>query len=427
MYAASETLGLSERGALRLIAENASDFIAIDSADHRYLLVSAGSERVLGYPPAELLGRDGLDLVHPDDLSEAMEVRKVVEVGEGEGLSSLTLRLRHKDGHWVWVELTGRRTTVAKGALIVVARDVTERKLVEDELRQAEERFRRAFDEAPSGMAIVDLDGHWLQVNRALVTMTGYERDELVGQSFASFSHPDDRSTDREALERLVSGNLSHWHAETRYVRKDGAVVWARLSVVMIADADGAPRYMVSQMQDVTEERANAERLSQLALHDALTGLPNRVLLYDRLETAIARLGRSSTARFVVMFLDLNGFKMVNDEHGHQVGDTVLAEIGRRLAACVRVSDTVARYGGDEFVIVCEESDEKEVRSLVRRIRATVARPLLCGSQPIKLSVCIGVVSVDDPHTGPSEVIERADRVMYRNKVKAGRRPVFTG
>jgi diguanylate cyclase (GGDEF)-like protein/PAS domain S-box-containing protein len=324
----------------------------------------------------------------------------------------------------VWVEATARPTRAASGAVVVVARDVSERKSIEEELRQAEERFRRAFEDAPIGMAIVDLDGRWLQVNQALSTMTGYDRAELVGRTFASVTHVDDRGTDQGALEGLVSGRLTEWHAQKRYVRKDGGIVWVRLSVVMIADAAGAPSYLISQMQDITEERATTERLSRLALHDALTGLPNRVLLVDRLETALARLGRTGNARVVVMFLDLNGFKFVNDQYGHQCGDSVLAEIARRLGGCIRASDTVARYGGDEFVVVCEESDDAELRSLIRRIRREVSRPLLVGSQPVKLSVSIGVVSVDDPEAAPAEVIEKADRAMYRSKVKAGRRVV---
>ncbi|HWW53620.1 MAG TPA: PAS domain S-box protein [Acidimicrobiales bacterium] len=419
-YLADDSVGLSEKSALRLIAENASDFISINSVDRRYLFVSAGSERVLGYRPGELLGRRGLRLVHPDDLASAKQARKRIDAGEE--VSPLILRMRHKDGHWVWVELTARPSATASGAVVVVARDVSERKSVEDELHQAEERFRRAFEEAPSGMAIVDLGGHWVQVNQALCSLTGYDRDELTGRTFASVTHPDDRSVDSDALDGLVSGRLDEWHTEKRYVRKDGEVVWVRLSVVAIADASGAPAYLVSQMQDVTEERAQTERLSRLALHDALTGLPNRVLLFDRLETALARLGRSGNARVVVMFLDLNGFKLVNDEYGHHFGDSVLAEIGSRLGACVRASDTVARYGGDEFVIVCEESDAAEVRSLVRRIRRAISRPLLVGSQPVKLSVSIGVVSVDDAQAAPAGVIERADRAMYQSKVRAGRR-----
>lgn len=422
MYVADDRLGLSERWALRLIAENASDFISINTLDRRYAFVSTGCQRVLGYAPAELLGESGLDLVHPDDLARAIEA--CTRLDAGEEISPLLLRMRHKERHWVWVEVTARPTGAASGAVVVVARDVSERKLVEEELLQAEERFRRAFEDAPIGMAIVDLEGRWLQVNQALSTMTGYARAELVGRTFASVTHMDDRTTDQGALEGLVSGRLTEWHAEKRYVRKDGAVVWVRLSVVMIADAAGAPSYLISQMQDITEERATTERLSRLALHDALTGLPNRVLLVDRLETALARLGRTGSARVVVMFLDLNGFKFVNDQYGHQGGDSVLAEIARRLGRCIRASDTVARYGGDEFVVVCEESDDSEVRSLIRRIRREVSRPLLVGSEPVKLSVSIGVVSVDDPRAAPAEVIEKADRAMYRRKVKAGRRVV---
>jgi diguanylate cyclase (GGDEF)-like protein/PAS domain S-box-containing protein len=405
-----------------LIAENASDFISINTRDRCYAFVSTGCQRVLGYSPAELLGQSVLDLVHPDDLPSALEARTRVDAGEE--IAPFVLRMHHKRGHWVWVEATARPTRAASGAVVVVARDVSERKSIEEELRQAEERFRRAFEDAPIGMAIVDLDGRWLQVNQALSTMTGYGRAELVGRTFASVTHVDDRGTDQGALEGLVSGRLTEWHAQKRYVRKDGGIVWVRLSVVMIADAAGAPSYLISQMQDITEEQATTERLSRLALHDALTGLPNRVLLVDRLETALARLGRTGNARVVVMFLDLNGFKFVNDQYGHQCGDSVLAEIAGRLGGCIRASDTVARYGGDEFVVVCEESDDAELRSLIRRIRREVSRPLLVGSQPVKLSVSIGVVSVDDTEAAPAEVIEKADRAMYRSKVKAGRRVV---
>jgi diguanylate cyclase (GGDEF)-like protein/PAS domain S-box-containing protein len=306
-------------------------------------------------------------------------------------------------------------------------RDVESREGMEA-LREAEERFRRAFDDAAIGMALASLDGRYLRVNPALAALTGYELDELVGMRFADITHPEDLSSDLAALEELLSGELASYETEKRYVHAQGHVVWVQVNVTVVQDGDGRPLHFIAQTQDVTERKRAQDELAHQALHDPLTGLPNRLLFLDRLEVALARLGRRDGA-VAVLFLDLDRFKLVNDSHGHEVGDQVLMEMAARLRGLLRPSDTLSRLGGDEFTILCEEvSCDEDATTVAERIADALAEPFPLADREVFLSASIGIALGRDRAMSASALLRDADAAMYSAKERGrSRYTIFDG
>jgi diguanylate cyclase (GGDEF)-like protein/PAS domain S-box-containing protein len=285
----------------------------------------------------------------------------------------------------------------------------------EDELGQAEERFRSAFDNASIGMALVGLDGRWLRVNQALAGITGYSSDELVGMSFRELTPPEDVGVDLSALAALAAGTRSAYHAEKRYIRADGEGVWVALSVSVVRDRDGEPMHLISQMQDITARRAAEHELAERALHDPLTKLPNRLLFGDRVEVALARIQRSGSS-LAVFFIDLDRFKLINDSLGHAVGDRMLVEVSARLRSVVRPSDTVARFGGDEFAVLCENTDEQAATLVAERILSRLGEPMVIDGRELFMNASIGIAVSRDHRVKAEGMLRDSDAAMYRAK-----------
>ncbi len=295
-------------------------------------------------------------------------------------------------------------------------------------LREAEERFRRAFDDAPIGMALASLDGRYLRVNPALAALTGYEVDELIGMGFRDITHQEDLKSDLAAMEALLSGELETYETEKRYVHAQGHVLWVQVNVTVVHDGDGAPLHFVAQTQDVTERKRAQAELAHQALHDPLTGLPNRLLFLDRLEVALAHLGRRDGA-VAVLFLDLDRFKLINDSHGHEVGDQVLMEMAGRLRGLLRPSDTLSRFGGDEFTILCEGvSDDEDAIAVAERIADALAEPVPLADREVFLSASIGIALGRDRAMSAGALLRDADAAMYGAKERGrSRYAIFDG
>jgi diguanylate cyclase (GGDEF)-like protein/PAS domain S-box-containing protein len=283
-------------------------------------------------------------------------------------------------------------------------------------LREAEERFRRAFDNAPIGMALASLDGRYLRVNPALAALTGYEVDELIGKAFSDITHPEDLKSDLAGLDELLSGELETYETEKRYVHAQGHVLWVQVNVTVVHDGDGGPLHFVAQTQDVTERKRAEAELAHQALHDPLTGLPNRLLFIDRLQVALAHLGRRDGA-VAVLFLDLDRFKLINDSHGHDVGDQVLMEMAGRLRGLLRPSDTLSRFGGDEFTILCEDvSSDEDAVVVAERVAEALAEPFPLADREVFLSASIGIALGRDRAMSAGALLRDADAAMYGAK-----------
>jgi diguanylate cyclase (GGDEF)-like protein/PAS domain S-box-containing protein len=295
-----------------------------------------------------------------------------------------------------------------------------------EELRQAQERFRLAFDNAPIGMCLVGPGGRFMQVNQALCDMLGYRGRDLLELGVLDITHPDDAALSKEAIADLGAGRVTRFHAEKRYLHADGHVLWGLLSAAVMHSANGGPGYVVAQVQDTTERHAAEERLVHQATHDPLTGLPNRVLLMDRLEMALARGRHDPTSCVAVLFVDVDGFKAVNDCLGHDVADDVLVEIAGRLRRNVRPLDTVARLGGDEFVIVCQDlvcgGGPEGVLEIGERLVSALADPIMIGSTEVPVTASIGIAYAAAAEAAAEGLIRDADRAMYRAKARGKNR-----
>jgi diguanylate cyclase (GGDEF)-like protein/PAS domain S-box-containing protein len=304
--------------------------------------------------------------------------------------------------------------------IVLNIRDITDRKQVELALAQATEQFRSSFENAPIGMALTSIDleapGRWLRVNQALADMLGYSRTELEGTKFERFTDPATRTADVEALSQLRRGETTSFTTVKRYRHADGHWIWVHLQTSTVAGNDGPRDYVISQMLDITERRAAEERLTFLALHDPLTGLANRRLLFDRLSVALARAERSGRL-VAVLYVDLDDFKGVNDAWGHDVGDQLLLHVARRLRELTRDADTLARLGGDEFVLVAEDLAEmSQAQRIAARIADSLRQPYdLPGAGVVAMSASVGV-GLAEPGADADAVVRRADAAMYEAK-----------
>jgi diguanylate cyclase (GGDEF)-like protein len=237
----------------------------------------------------------------------------------------------------------------------------------------------------------------------------------LLDTAFQTMTHPEDLDADLEQMELVLAGESESYSMEKRYRHADGHYIWALLSVSVVRDESGAPLYFVSQIQDISEQKLTAERLIDLTLHDALTGLANRVLFADRLAHAVER-SRRSKERVAVLFIDLDRFKRVNDNHGHAAGDELLRQAAERMRRAVRPADTIARLGGDEFTVLCEDLGAvNDAGWVADRVSDALERPFDLFGTEITIGVSIGI-AVADRHDSAETVLAKADAAMYRTK-----------
>jgi diguanylate cyclase (GGDEF)-like protein/PAS domain S-box-containing protein len=285
------------------------------------------------------------------------------------------------------------------------------------QLQESESRFRSAFDYAAIGMALVDANGRWLEVNRSLCEITGYSEHELLESDFQSITHPDDLSNVMIQFRQILEGRLTSSHLEKRFVHKRGYNVWVHWSISRAGDRDA--QSLIFQLQDITDRKHTEEQLIYDAFHDGLTGLPNRALFLDHLKLAIERNKRNESRRFAVLFLDFDRFKIINDSLGHTIGDQLLIVFSRRLESCLRPGDTIARLGGDEFTVLLDDiSNNNEVIEIADRIQRSLEHPFKLGRHEIFTTVSIGIANSSLSYEDADEMLRDADTAMYRAKAR---------
>lgn len=381
---------------------------------------------MLGYADDEIRNEfaEWRRLVHPLDLDRAESAINDFMSGKSKNFS-LEHRLKTRDGHWHWILGRGAiisRTEDGKPARTIGTHtDIHRQKTLELALSESDQRFRGAFETAAIGMALVGLAGEWLEVNQALLDMLQYEEDELLKQTFQGISHPDDLELDLEHLSALTAGIIPSYQLEKRYFRKDGSVIWAVLSASMVRDESGAPLHYVAQVENITERKELQKRVVYQASHDELTGLPNRRLLQERLAYTLA-LSRRHKRAFALMFIDIDHFKQVNDEYGHDIGDELLKWLADKLSTVVRASDTLGRQGGDEFVLLLSEISAPEDAVLVaRKIFKELREEFDTGVLQLRVSLSVGIAINDPQYPDPAEeLLRKADSALYQVK-RSGR------
>ncbi len=326
--------------------------------------------------------------------------------------------MNHADGGWRTVEAVSTNLVhdPSIAGLVVSARDVTDRRYAEAELREAQERFRSAFEHAPIGMALMSLDGELFRVNHAMVQILGRSTEELLRTTVGDLTHPDDHEACAEALGHLLSGQAPSWQLDLRFIHHSGHLVWVALSWSLVRDLEGNALYFVCQMEDITERKASGEALAHQAIHDPLTGLPNRTLFVERLDRDLAR-SASLPNRMAVLFLDLDRFKVVNDSLGHSAGDRLLVAVADRLSSAMRPDDVVARFGGDEFTVLCQNVTSVDaVEQIAQRIAEVIAKPVPLVEGEVFVTVSIGIAMADGHGDTPETLLRNADAAMYSAK-----------
>ena len=401
----------------RAMVRDSNDIMAVLEADGTLVYTSPATERILGLDIEPLIGTSVFDLIHPEDRRITQEAIQTVIANPRAG-KRVECRLRHADGGWRAVEALGTNLLddPSVRGLVISARDLTDRRRAEAELREAQERFRSAFEHAPIGMALVSLDGRVFRVNRALVGILGRSEHELLRATLDDLSYPDDVDLVRRSIGSLLAGDVPSDQYEQRFVHHAGHPVWLSVSTSLVRDVNERPLYFVSQLEDITERKASGEALVHQAIHDPLTGLPNRLLFVERLGRALTRAAQRNE-RVSVLFLDLDRFKVVNDSLGHSAGDRLLVAVADRLAAAMGPTDTVARFGGDEFVILSQKTSSEETAELLaERLAAVVAKPLTLVEGEVFVTASIGIALSDGHGDTPETLLRNADAAMYHAK-----------
>ncbi len=406
----------------RLLAENSTDAISRLSPDLRTLYVSPSIANIIGYAPHELIGQFPLETVHPDDVP-LLRTAYFDAIQNQAQVATVSYRRRHRDGHYVWCETTGRAIVGGTGRVEevhVITRDISARRGAEEKVRAAEARYRSIFENAVEGIFQTSPDGQYLAANPSLARIYGFDSpDELLG-SYSDISRQlyiEDRKRSEFIEQMRKEAKVSSFEAQIR--RKNGQVIWISENAREVRDEEGILLYYEGTVEDITARKSAQDQLLHDALHDKLTGLANRALFSDRLTQAFARLKRHPDAIFAVLFLDFDRFKNINDSLGHMAGDELLMSMARRLEGCLRPGDTVSRLGGDEFAILLEDvRDQADATHVAERVQSAMGAPFTLSGQEIFSSASIGIAIAHSGYQNPDDLLRDADMAMYRAKAQ---------
>jgi len=405
----------------------------IDSLTGQIYEVNPRFAEIAGRTIEEMATIDWMSITHPDDVQEDLDNMALLNAGKISGFR-MDKRYLRPDGSFVWINMTIAPLRVEQNISprhLCMIDDITERKQAEAELRVAATIF-----ESNEGMLITDAQKVILQVNHAFTKITGYAAEEAIGQTPHLLSSGRHDAAFYAAMWDSIR-RCGSWQGEIWDRRKNGEVYPEQLTITEVRNEGEEVTHYVATLNDITQRKTAEEQIRNLAFYDALTQLPNRRLLDDRLGQAMAA-SRRSGHYGALMFLDLDNFKPLNDKYGHGVGDLLLIEVARRIGRCVRETDTVARFGGDEFVVMLSELDADKAESVAQagivaeKIRVMLAEPYVLTIQPdgeAKTTVehhctsSIGVVLFINYEAGQEDILKWADMAMYQAK-ESGRNQI---
>jgi len=394
------------------LAQRAGDLAVVTDPEGLVLYASPALSALVGYSPDDLGMVGSTDYVHADDIAAAAEVFDRVLLDGGHGTA--TLRARDTAGGWRWLEATvSNLLDTAVGGMLWNLRDVDDRVRAEAALRASESRYRAIADNADEGLWVLAPDGRTVYANNRLAEILGLSHDEVRRRPLIDLLDSGGRL--REPREASAERRAERY--EVGYAHPDGRRRTLLVSASPLDDLGGTVEGSLAMVTDVTDARRLEDELRRAALHDTLTGLPNRALLYDRLQHALMR----ETGSTAVLFVDLDQFKIVNDVWGHTVCDELLVRVAARLRAGVRPTDTVARFAGDEFLVVCEAVDEQAARRLAEDLLTAIDAPFRVSEGEVHLTASIGVAT--SPVTSAELLLNHADTAMHAAKT-AGRHRV---
>ncbi len=416
----------------RFLAENSTDMILLVDPDGRRLYASPACRKLLGYEPEETIAMRLNEAIHPDDAPRVLPI-----LAASPGDTTLTYRLRRKDGNYVWVETTGKTVEIAdnKRQRLIIVRDVEQRIAAEQRLVASEARYRLLADNSTDMVSQLDHDLVQRYVSPACREILGFEPEELVGVKPADMAHPEDAPRVALAFDCLLRGEAETLSIINRTRHRDGRWIWVEARLRALNDAaTGKPKGVIGAIRDIStrkvieDELAEANRLLRaLAGQDALTGLANRRAFDEALTTAHSSACQDNYSLAMIM-IDVDRFKAFNDLYGHPAGDNCLKLIAKAISEAVRrQADVAARYGGEEFGIVLPRTDEACAVAIAVRIQQAVLRLKLehKGDERGIVTISAGAAATRPATSGeaPEALVHEADRALYLAK-KGGRNTV---
>lgn len=412
---------------LQDILDSLAEPVSVKDDQGRFLVINEAYERAIGVSRDHAAGKTVQEIYPPEFATRyAADDERVLREGivvEGESEAPLA------DGTTGVFKMSRSPLRAADGTvygLCAVGTDLSEQKRIEAELRQATNRFETAFSDAPIGMAMVGLDGRWLRANRALQELLGYPEAELMSLSFQDITYPEDLDADMQLVDQLLAGEIDNYTLEKRYFTGQGHIIWVLLSASLVRNADGEPVHFISQLQDISDRKRLETRLRELAERDPLTDLLNRRRFEIELQRQVERCRRYAE-QACLLVMDVDRFKSINDQHGHQLGDMALRIVARVVRDRLRSSDVVARIGGDEFAAILLGVEPERAGQIAEEIRRTVAETsLTLAGQHVDLTISIGLHLLAAGTSSDDGALIAADKALYRAK-RGGRDRVAAG
>jgi diguanylate cyclase (GGDEF)-like protein/PAS domain S-box-containing protein len=415
---ATEALSESEEK-YRTIVDTAYEGIWLLNAHSRTSYVNRQMAEMLGYTPQEIYGRSVYDFM--DAEAEAQARLNLEQDHRGDAMQ-IEVRFRRKDGTELWTVISSSAVRNREGefaGILGMVTDITERKRSEQALRESEERYALAASGANDGLWDWDLRTAKVYFSSRWKIMLGYSECEIADSSdeWLNRIHADDAARVRSDLQQHLEGRTSHFENEHRMLHENGTYRYMLTRGLAVRDEHGNAYRMAGSQTDITERKVAEQQLLHDAIHDSLTGLPNRALFKEVLKHALERLKRHTEYSFAVLFLDLDHFKVINDSLGHMVGDQLIQTIARRLESCLRPGDTVARLGGDEFTILLDGIEDVDTATVIaQRIQVEMARPIDLDGHQRFTTTSIGIALSTTGYEGPDDILRDADTAMYRAK-----------
>lgn len=410
----AEEVLLQSQARYRSVVETRGAGVVTGDLSGNIIFVNETFCKMLGYTQEELTGKFFADFVHLHDKAIVLETF-TKGLANPEAEYQLEFKVIHKDGHAVWIYSSIApvfyNNVLSAGTAIVF--DITQRKKLEETLKKSEERYRTILEEIQDSYFEVDLAGNLTFVNGPMCRTLGYSKKELIGMNYRVL-------VDNEDIEAVYRGfSLVYRTGETleglsyKFIQKNGTIGFGELSISAIKDETGTIIAFRGIARDSTERKRLEKELADIATHDFLTGLPNRMLLHDRLGVGLSQAQRNKT-RLALIMLDLDRFKVVNDTFGHGVGDKVLRAAGERLAALVRKSDTVARVGGDEFLALLPQiAKTEDTTRVAQKILEAFRKPFVFDGFQIRVTTSVGIAIYPEDGEDVDALLNNVDTAMY--------------
>ena len=380
--------------------------------DGKFVYVSELYQKLSGYTDAELIGTYSLGNIYPDDREMVRE--EAIKCLKGKSFEPYEYRFVKKNDEVMWaletitpIAYKGERATL--GSFM----DITERKQAEEALRQSEEKYRTILESIQEAYFEVDLDGKFTFFNDSMARLTGHSKEELLGMNHKQFTNEETAKEVFQAFDNVYTTGEPSKGFDWQIIRKDGGEGFVEASVTLQKDLSGKPTGFKGMIRDITERKRTEQQINYMATHDVLTGLPNRLMFNQLLNQAI-RSAQRHKRQLAVLFIDLDRFKTINDSLGHEAGDRLLKEIGKRFKRSLRADDVIGRMGGDEFVILIEEVNElNQVALVAHKILSSTIKPMVLTGEECRITASIGISIYPKDGLDEQSLMKNADIAMY--------------